>query len=105
MMFHIAIIILSLIGLVTSLFAYISSKKICKEYNDLLDKYAELKTIEMRYDCLVRENKVLVQENKQLKDELHAERKIAKSNNVKKVEDLPKTEKVSKPRTRKTTKK
>lgn len=97
--------ILSLIALVCCIIILVKGKKIAKEYHNLLGKYEHLKVVEMKHDCLLREKKVLEQENKQLQEELRAERQVAKSNNVKKIEDLPKTEKVTKTRTKKTTKK
>lgn len=96
------IIILNVCVVVLSILVGKNFKKISEEYKELESKYSLL---QMQYDCSVSESIVFKKEIKQLKEELDAERKVAKSNNVKKVEDLPKTEKVSKPRTRKTTKK
>ena len=42
-----------------------------------------------------------MEKNKQLKQELIAERKVIQANNIKSVEELPKVERVSKPRGRK----
>ncbi len=97
--------ILSLIALVCYIYTVIQLRKTCKNYVNLFYEYEKLKVIQMKYDCILKEKKVLEQENKQLQEELRAERQVAKSNNVKKIEDLPKTEKVTKTRTRKTTKK
>lgn len=90
--------VLSVLGLVCAIGAFISSSKLKKEYENVVGNYQKLK---MQYDSLKHEKDVLVKENKQLKTELDAERKVTASNNVKSVEDLPKTEKVAKPRGRK----
>lgn len=92
------IMVLSVLGLVCAIGAFISNSKLKKEYENVVGNYQKLK---MQYDSLKHEKDVLVKENKQLKTELDAERKVTTSNNVKSVEDLPKTEKVAKPRGRK----
>lgn len=92
------IMVLSVLGLVCAIGAFISNSKLKKEYENVVGNYQKLK---MQYDSLKHEKDVLVKENKQLKIELDAERKVTASNNVKSVEDLPKTEKVAKPRGRK----
>lgn len=92
------IMVLSVLGLVCAIGAFISNSKLKKEYENFVGNYQKLK---MQYDSLKHEKDVLVKENKQLKTELDAERKVIAVNNVKSVEDLPKTEKVAKPRGRK----
>lgn len=98
-------IILSIIGLICAICAIVSALKLvksCKEANDKLeDLYQAYQTVKLKYDTLKREKDVLVKENAQLKTELEAERLAVKKANVKSVEALPKTEKVTKPRTRK----
>lgn len=92
------IMVLSVLGLVCAIGAFVSNSKLKKEYENVVYNYQKLK---MQYDSLKHEKDVLVKENKQLKTELDAERKVIAVNNVKSVEDLPKTEKVAKPRGRK----
>lgn len=92
------IMVLSVLGFVCAIGAFISNSKLKKEYENVVCNYQKLK---MQYDSLKHEKDVLVKENKQLKTELDAERKVTAANNVKSVEDLPKTEKVAKPRGRK----
>lgn len=94
----ILVMVLSVLGLVCSIGAFISNSKLKKEYENVVYNYQKLK---MQYDSLKHEKDVLVKENKQLKTELDAERKVIAANNIKSVEDLPKTEKVAKPRGRK----
>ena len=98
----ILIVILGSLGLICAIGAFISNSKLKKEYDNVVGNYQRLK---MQYDSLKHERDVLMKENKQLKTELDAERKVTTSNNVKSVEELPKTEKVAKPRVRKSTKK
>lgn len=94
--------VLSVLGLVCAIGAFVSNSKLKKEYENVVGNYQRLK---MQYDSLKHEKDVLVKENKQLKTELDAERKVVAANNVKSVEELPKTEKVAKPRGRKPAKK
>lgn len=98
----ILVMILCVLGLVCSIGAFVSNSKLKKEYDNVVGNYQRLK---MQYDTLKHDRDVLIKENKQLKTELDAERKVTTSNNVKSVEELPKTEKVAKPRVRKSTKK
>ena len=97
--------ILCLIGIVCSILAVFFSlkmKKACKEANDMLVDLNKLhQTLRLKHDTLKREKEVLEKENKQLKTELEAERKVIAAHNCKSVEELPKTEKVAKPRGRK----
>ena len=91
-------IVLSVLGLVCAIGAFISNSKLKKEYENVVGNYQRLK---MQYDTLKHDRDVLSKENKQLKIELDAERKVIASNNITSVEELPKTEKVAKPRGRK----
>lgn len=61
---------------------------------------SEYKSLEAKYQKLKAENLDLRNKNLSLK----AEKVAAKKTNTKTIEDLPKTEKVTKPRTRKTKK-
>lgn len=98
----ILVMILCVLGLVCSIGAFVSNSKLKKEYENVVGNYQKLK---MQYDSLKHEKDVLAKENKQLKTELDAERKVTAANNIKSVEELPKTVKVAKPRGRKSTKK
>lgn len=98
-------IILSIIGLICTICAIVSALKLaksCKKANDKLeDLYKAYQTVRLKYDTLKREKDILERENSQLKVELDAERQVIAAHNCKAVEELPKTEKVSKPRGRK----
>lgn len=98
-------IVLSIIGLICAISAVFYSLKLRKAYKESSDMLVDLnqihQTLRLKYDTLKREKDVLAKENSQLKSELEAERKVIKANNIKSVEELPKTEKVAKPRGRK----
>lgn len=99
------ILALSIILAILIAFATCKAFKMEKAYKKLANDYEELyydkQKLQMTYDTLKREKNVLMEENKQLKSELIAERKVIQANNIKSVEELPRVEKVSKPRGRK----
>ncbi len=92
--------ILFIIAVVFSIGACICTYKIfanSKELKSALDtKTFEYQKLKMQYDVLSSEFDVIKKENKQLKLELEAERKVIASHNCKSVDELPKTEKVAK---------
>lgn len=92
------IMVLGLLGFICAIGAFISNSKLKKEYENVVGNYLRLK---MQYDTLKHDRDVLSKENKQLKIELDAEKKVTASNNIKSIDELPKTEKVAKPRGRK----
>lgn len=99
------ILALSIVLAILIAFATYKAFKMEKAYKKLANDYEELyydkQKLQMTYDTLKREKNVLMEENKQLKSELIAERKVIQANNIKSVEELPRVEKVSKPRGRK----
>lgn len=99
--------ILFLISFTFALGACICAYKIlinCKQLQSALKtENFEHQTLKMKYDTAIADYKVIQKENAQLKAELSAERKITAAYNCKAVDELPKTEKVAKPRGRKKT--
>lgn len=106
-MIYIFVLFLCLIALCGVLLSYYAYLKLKNEYDFLYSKYDSAKNSTIQ---LKKQEELYKKEIEQLKTEneiLKSEKKIAQKAPVKSVEDLPKTEKITKKKTttRKTTKK